>query len=141
MLKVWFSFLISLVIAVVFSACDKGCDVYVTGVAKIDNLTQREVVVGVCIGQRTKKVVTFAGVQNGSINIESHTETRIKTGGPSNACDPVQRKVSVYLTSENFNEVKFCHSPDTTSEVTVVEFNQDCPTGLIAQTAPVDTCK
>ena len=141
MTKINLMHLLILILIFAVSGCDKGCDVTVTSVAKIDNQTKRDLSVSVCLGQHSKKIISLSASQNGLINLETQKHTKIKTGGPPNACDPVQQKTGTFLMAEQFNEVKFCHNPEASSEVTVVELNQDCPAGLIAQSVPVENCQ
>lgn len=126
---------------VLVTGCDKACDVSVTTVAKIDNLTSRDLNIKVC-NRWTGRLQSIAllATQVGEFAIETHIEKKISTGGPANACDPVKYNTGIFLASENFTQYKFCHDPSTTAKVVVIEFNQTCPDGLIAQQTAIDNC-
>lgn len=132
--------LFALILALL-SACDQACDVNVTGVAKIDNRTGVAHQLKVCArGAPNTSTLLLASNQIGQLTITSYTTKKIKTGGPSNACDPIERTSGVFLTTESFSKVKFCHSTETTADIVAVDLSLTCPGGYVEQTSPIDNC-
>lgn len=123
------------------SACDQACDVNVTSVAKFDNRSAAAQSLSVCVRGAPKAVKLNLEInQNNEVKVAQYTSKRIKTGGPSNACDPKEQPSGVFLTTESFKVVKFCHNTETAAEIVVVPLRISCPGGYIEQTAPVDSC-
>lgn len=123
------------------SACDQACDVNVTSVAKFDNRSAAAQSLTVCVRGAPKAATLNLEInQNNEVKVANFTSKRIKTGGPSNACDPKEQLSGVFLTTESFKKVKFCHNTETTAEIVVVALSLTCPGGYIEQTAPVDSC-
>jgi len=121
---------------------DEACTISVTSVANINNTTGRELTLSVCIPRASKSQdIVVHGQQNGKFNVETHSQQWIKTGGPANACDGQEWKSAIYLTAASFGQVTLCHDSADASQITIVENNNACPQGFIAQTAPIsDSC-
>ena len=121
--------------------CDKACDRVVTSVAEIDNLTGRELNLEICNLSASKvHSISLAHDQEGAFTLESHNQRWVYTGGPPNACEGIQQNTGIFLTSESFSQVKFCHDPSSSAQIQIVEVYQNCPEGLVAQLSPMDSC-
>ncbi len=121
--------------------CDKACDVSVTSVVNIDNLTSRDLSIKVCnLGTSSQQSIELTSTQIGEFALETHTVKKIYTGGPPTACDATQQATGIFLTTESFSQFTFCHDPTTSAKLVVIEAGQSCPVGLTAQVKAIDSC-
>ena len=127
------------------SACiplgDKACDRSVTTTVQLQNFTAHGLTLEICNqSTRQAQTVSVSAAQVGTMNLETHSEKWIYTGGPKSACDEVQRGTAITLTSTSFADVRLCANLNDAGKFVVVERFQVCPTGFGEQTAPDDSC-
>jgi len=122
--------------------CSKTCDRQFTSTSSIKNATGRALSLSVCVaGVAKAQQIEVAPNQNGDMLVESHTEKTKITGNPKDQCADQQQSSSVFLTSESFNDVKFCHNLlIANGPLQIVEQSQTCPQGTTAQAGAVDEC-
>lgn len=126
-----------------FFGCDKVCTVQVNEVSKVTNLTQQDIKLMICTKglYSGKKAIAVSASQAGDFLIGSHSESKVYTGGPSNACDTKQEATAIALSTENFNQFKFCYSPEIATELSIVSVYQNCPEGTFVQQMPSSDCQ
>jgi hypothetical protein len=127
------------------TACpgDKACNVTVHYFANIQNLTGQDVQLHVCRGGlKGPMEITVPSNQDGDFKLYTASESRIYTGGGADACENKIQSMSISLTSQSFQNFRFCSQTNSDNSITtvIVWEAQACPPDTVVQSMPVDNC-